>query len=180
MTPSVHDFLAADHARFDGLVAVALAADGLDLAAYEQFRAGLLRHIGMEEKILLPAAKRARGGTALPAARLLRHDHSALAALLVPTPTRALLERIRAVLALHNPLEEGADGVYAACERLAGPDADALLAQLRATPPVPVAAHFDGPRAFEAIERLLYAAGDARGDGTLFLRTLPAHDPCRQ
>ena len=86
MTPTVHDFLAADHARLDGLVAVALAADGLDLAAYEQFRAGLLRHIGMEEKILLPAAKRARGGTALPAARLLRHDHSALAALLVPTP----------------------------------------------------------------------------------------------
>ena len=53
---SLHDFLAADHVRLDGLLTVARAGDRIDADAYEQFRAGLLRHIGMEEKILLPAA----------------------------------------------------------------------------------------------------------------------------
>jgi hypothetical protein len=28
--------------------------DNFDMSAYAQFRAGLLKHIGMEEKILLP------------------------------------------------------------------------------------------------------------------------------
>jgi hypothetical protein len=33
----------------------------IDAAAYAEFRTGLLNHIGMEEKILLPAAPQARG-----------------------------------------------------------------------------------------------------------------------
>jgi hypothetical protein len=40
----------------------------------------------MEERVLIPAARRARGGAALPVARLLRLDHGAIAALLVPPP----------------------------------------------------------------------------------------------
>jgi hypothetical protein len=41
----------------------------------------------MEEKVLLPAAQKARGGEPLQIAAKLRLDHGALAALLVPTPT---------------------------------------------------------------------------------------------
>src|SRR6185295_2002294 len=110
------------------------------------FRQGLLRHIGMEEKILLPAAHRVRDGEPLPIAAQLRLDHGAIAALLVPTPTPTIVAALRAILARHNGLEEGAEGVYARCERLAGNDAETLLAELRATPEVPVAPHDDGPR----------------------------------
>src|SRR5262245_30995230 len=70
--------LGDDHARLAGLLARAAA----DPAAYAAFRRGLLRHIAMEEKILLPTAQRARGGKPLPLAGRLRLDHGALAALL--------------------------------------------------------------------------------------------------
>ena len=154
----IRRFLEEDHQRLDHLLHLAAT----DAAAYEQFRAGLLRHIGMEEKLLLPLAKRLRGGEPLAEARILRADHSALAAMLVPTPTPQLLDQIAALLQRHNPIEEGAAGVYAACEALAGAEADDLLQRLMTAPAVPVAPHFDGPRAFASIERLLRAADDAR------------------
>jgi hypothetical protein len=52
----VASFLAGDHVRLDALLRRATAPRAIDEAAYAEFRAGLLRHIGMEEKILLPAA----------------------------------------------------------------------------------------------------------------------------
>jgi len=58
-------------------------------AAYAEFRAGLLKHIALEEKILLPAAQRLNGANPLPIAAKPRLNHGALAALLVPTPTLA-------------------------------------------------------------------------------------------
>jgi hypothetical protein len=107
----------------------------------------------------LPTAKRLRGGRPLPAARQLRLDHAALAALLVPTPTPATVERLRALLDVHNALEEGDDGVYAQCERLAHTEADSLLRDLENARPVKLAPYQDGPRAIASIERLLRAAG---------------------
>lgn len=151
-------FLADDHARLDELLRQAMADPrALDLEAYRRFRGGLLRHIGMEEKVLLPDARRRRGGEPLPAARRLRADHSALAALLVPTPTRALLEVVREVLDEHNRIEEEPGGVYDACEALAGDEAALVLARLRAAPEVRQAPHFDGPLAHEHIASLLAA-----------------------
>ena len=40
--------------------------------------------------------------------------------------------------------------MYECCERLAGAEAEALLAQLRAAPEVPVAPHADGPVVMDA------------------------------
>jgi hemerythrin HHE cation binding domain-containing protein len=156
----VYRLLVDDHARLDGLLARATAhGDEIAGAEFAAFRRGLLRHIGMEEKILLPAARRARGGVPLPEAARLRLDHGALAALLVPSPTPAVVTAIRAVLARHNPLEEGPDGVYATCERIVGEDAGALLAELRAAPEVPVAPHVDSQRVMESARRALARAG---------------------
>lgn len=153
-------YLIADHRRLDALLQRATADPAhFDGVAYAQFRAGLLRHIGMEEKILLPAAQRLRGGEPLPVAARLRLDHGALAALLVPTPTPAIVATLRRILSAHNPLEEGPDGVYAACEHLAAAESSALLAQLQSAPPVPVAAHSDGPRIMDATRRALARAG---------------------
>jgi hypothetical protein len=62
-------FLAGDHARLDGLLRRAMTkASMIDRAAYAEFRAGLLKHISLEEKILLPAAQRWQGGDPLPMA----------------------------------------------------------------------------------------------------------------
>jgi hypothetical protein len=156
----IHRFLAADHARLEALLTRATAdRAAVGAADYAEFRKGLLRHIGMEEKILLPAAQRARGGVPLPLAAKLRLDHGAIAALLVPTPTPPIVAALRAILAPHDALEEGPEGVYANCERLLGQDAEALLAELRAAPEVPVAAHVDGPRIMDAARRALARAG---------------------
>ena len=92
MSGALISFLAGDHIRLDGLLERAMTAGGaVDHVAYAEFRAGLLRHISLEEKLLLPAAQRWRGGAPLPIAAKLRLDHGALAALLVPTPTPAII-----------------------------------------------------------------------------------------
>src|SRR5262245_61918819 len=116
-------FLAGDHARLDGLLRRAMTAGGaVDRAAYAGFRAGLLQHVSLKEKILLSAAQRWQGGDPLPLAAKLQLDHGDLAALLVPTP--ATFAAICTVLAAHNVLlEEGPGGVYERCEELAGTEA---------------------------------------------------------
>jgi hypothetical protein len=153
-------YLADDHMRLDAL----LTRGTSDPSAYAEFRRGLLRHIGMEEKLLLPAAQRAKGGEPLPAAARLRLDHGALAALLVPTPTPAIRAALRGILARHNALEEGPDGIYAACERLAGDDSATLLAALRAFPEVSVNPHVDSDLVEGATRRALARAGYALED----------------
>ena len=135
----------------------------IDGESYRAFRGGLLRHIAMEEKVLLPEARRRRGGEPLAVAKQLRADHSALAALLVPTPTHDIIATIRKVLVEHNPLEEGPGGLYAVCEQLVGAELDALVLRVQRTPEVPLAAHFDGPRAYASIESLLKARAAFHG-----------------
>jgi hypothetical protein len=57
------DFIADDHVRLAGLLQQAKAdPETIDYGTYAEFRAGLLKHIAIEEKILLPAARRLRGG----------------------------------------------------------------------------------------------------------------------
>jgi len=158
MAGAVHRFLSDDHARLDALLERAIAdPTAIDIEAYTAFRGGLLRHIAMEEKVLLPEAKRIRGGEPLPIAARLREDHAVLASLLVPTPTREILALVREVLVEHNDLEERAGGMYETCETLVDTEVDALQARLAATPEVPLARHFDGPRVHEHIAELLRA-----------------------
>lgn len=150
----LHALLADDHARLDQLLTRALANDQ---AAYDEFRAGLLRHIAIEEKVLFADARVRRGGAPLPIVRQLHADHAALASLLVPSPTRALLEDICMILNEHNPLEEDEGGLYDTCEQLAGTDLEAVLARIHAIAPVRVSAHMDEPRIHDHIARMLVA-----------------------
>jgi hypothetical protein len=57
-----------------------------------------------------------------------------LTALLVPSPTAAVVAAIRAILKAHNPVEEDPGGIYDQCEELAGAEADSILQQLQAAP----------------------------------------------
>jgi hypothetical protein len=154
----IHRYLTADHVRLRALLERATASPSrIDRSAYDEFRPGLLRHIAMEEKVLFRAARERRGGRPLPVTEPLHADHAALASLLVPSPTHALLGVIRDLLLEHDPLEEGPDGLYAECERLAGADVEAWIARMRAVPPVRVSRHVDGPRIHEHIARMLAA-----------------------
>jgi hypothetical protein len=160
MSGPIHRFLTDDHRRLDALLDRATAVpERIDHAAYAEFRAGLLKHIGMEEKILLPAAQRRRGGEPLPIAASLRLQHGAIAALLVPTPTPGVVGTLRVVLDGHNPLEEGPGGLYEICEKVATNEVDALLADLSGAPEVPVALHVDGPKVLAAVRRSLARIG---------------------
>jgi len=160
MPGPVYRYLSEDHARLDALLNRILAISGeIDRIAEAEFRAGLLKHISMEEKILLLDAQRRRGGEPLPVAAKLRADHGAIAALLVPTPTPQTVAALRSILAGHNAIEEGPGGMYETCEQLAGAEVDDLHARLRAAPEVPAAAHVDGPNILAATRRALLRAG---------------------
>jgi Hemerythrin HHE cation binding domain len=156
----ITEFLLADHQRLEGLLQLAVARiDQVDRQIYDQFRAGLLRHIGMEEKILLPAAQRLRGGNPLPMASKLRLDHGAIAALLMPTPTAAIVAKLRQILKHHNGVEEGAGGLYDLCDELAGPESSELLAKLQAAGEITVMPTNDSPAVLNAVGRSVERAG---------------------
>ena len=133
--------------------------DVIDMSAYGEFREGLLRHIGMEEKILLRAAQIANGGEPINSAARLHLDHGALAALLVLTPTPSIIAAIRTILERHNPVEEGPGGAYEECERLLGLDVDEVLLRLQGAPRVPVAKFADSSISFESALNALQRAG---------------------
>ena len=150
-------YLAADHARLGELLARA-TAHGVDPEAFRAFRGGLLRHIGIEEKLLFRALERQRGAPHPQAARLHR-DHSAIASLLVPTPTPAIVAALGAVLGPHDEAEEAPDGVYAAADALPAAAAAELLARMQAARDPPQSAYNDGPAAFRQIAHTMAAAG---------------------
>jgi hypothetical protein len=151
---TLHEYLTRDHERLDALLDASVRRDGtIDPAPYTQFRAGLLRHIGIEEKILFPSVRMERGRSAL--IEQLHRDHAALAALLVPPPSTTEVETIRAILAEHNPLEENDGGLYDIAEEIAGDALEALLVAAQGTPDVALAAHFDTTVTRRSIEQLL-------------------------
>ena len=81
---SIRQFLTDDHRRLDALLErTRECRTPEELAAYDEFRRGILKHIGIEEKILLAAAARLRGAPLEQAARL-RLDHGAIVSLLMP------------------------------------------------------------------------------------------------
>lgn len=165
---AIRTYLEDDHRLLSELLTHADAGGSLDLHAFEAFRARLLRHIGIEEKLLLATVREVLGQP-IERARRIRVDHGAIASLLVPTPDVALVGEIRALLVTHDALEEGGpdgEGVYAECDRVLGARADALAERARAFPVVPAARHFDGPNvvrtaaeALRGAERMRYLDG---------------------
>ena len=160
MGGSLHDFFASDHRRLEALLDKATAvAEGYDMQAYGEFRSGLLRHIKMEETILLPAAQKARGGVPLEIAGKIRLDHGALTALMVPPPSKAVISALLAILAEHDILEEQPGGMYEQLEELNQAELEELVERARNTPRVPLHPHKDEPFILEATRRALARAG---------------------
>lgn len=159
MPVSINEYLASDHERLDRLLHEAAAGDTIALEPYEEFRRGILRHIGIEERILFPAIAAAHGGSLSPDAGRLRLDHGAIVALLVPPPTHAIIRTLRHILGPHNALEEGEDGIYRVLDTLDGPNTAAVLAKMRAAGEVPVMPFNTKPDVIDATRRALARAG---------------------
>jgi hypothetical protein len=161
MASVLHDYLARDHDRLDLLLDAAVRDDdSIDEESWRELRRGLLRHIGIEEKILFLELRRRRGESEL--VRQLHRDHAALSALLVPPPSLGDIATIRAILELHNPLEEMPGGLYEIFEEASGAELAALMEKVRGYPEVPVAPYSDTPLLRETIDRLLQEADEGR------------------
>jgi hypothetical protein len=144
--PELRAWLARDHEEIIALSLDARAPDGIDTEAYERFRERLLRHIGIEERLLFPMVEHADAGPLVTAIDELRIDHAALVSLLVPTPDPVLAQEIAGLLELHDELEDRSGGIYDQCMALLDDDtADAILFEACECLPVQTAKYFDGP-----------------------------------
>jgi len=164
MADRLYRFLAEDHDRLATLLTELEQVD--DIASdprYIEFRQGLLRHIAMEEKVLLPFARERNAGVPLSVAARIRLDHGALAALLAPTPTAPIMATIRRILQAHNPIEEDRGGLYETIEGLAGTDLETLLDRVHSVREVKVAPHSDSPRALDSMREAVRRAGYGLG-----------------
>jgi hypothetical protein len=156
----IMSYLAYDHDRIEYLLKTAtVRLDEIDLEAYGKFRAALLRHIKMEERILFPAMASLNGKVNHADLERIRRDHGAIAALLVPPPTPRIISTLRSILYLHGIFEEKDGGVYRVCEDLAGSEVQNLAVRLMSAPAMPVAPHNDRPEVIAATRRALARAG---------------------
>lgn len=155
----ITEFLEKDHRRLDGLLQKAGAKPGaVDREPFGLFREGILRHIGIEEKILIPALE-GLPGAPVELALKMRLDHAAIANLMMPEPTTEILAALVAVLTPHNELEEEPGGFYDACDALLTGRACEIVAAMRAAPAVPLRDYSKRPEALEAAKRAMSRAG---------------------
>lgn len=160
MPSQLYRFFTNDHRRLEDLLDRATANPAkIDAELYARFRAGLLKHISMEEKILFPAAQKHHGGEPLSIAAKLRLDHGAIAALLVPPPSRSIIAALRAILQQHDLLEESPGGAYEICGQFIGDDMDSLMDMIRKAPDVPPNPYNLNPNVLDATRRALARAG---------------------
>lgn len=153
-------YLADDHDRLDRAFQRAVAGPGtVDEEAYREFRQGLLRHIGIEEKILIPLLQPHLDDHGRAMLERIRADHSAIVALLVPPPTRAVVHALHRILDQHNVLEEQNGGFYALAERLDDAAMKDLEERIRNAPQVRSLPNNPDPRVLDATRRALERAG---------------------
>lgn len=134
----IHRALTDDHERLDALLAHALLPDGsIDDEAYQEFRSGLARHVGIEEKIVVYEARRVPG-VVIEGFEQMRADHARLIALLVPPPDAELVHRLQELLGPHDRLEEEPGGIYDACDAALRDRMDEVLDRIAKAPEVPM------------------------------------------
>jgi hypothetical protein len=154
------EYLSKDHDRLDELLTRSTAKPGvIDMEAYSEFRKGILRHISMEEKIVLPAIARWQGGRKAALAERLRLDHGAIVSLLVPPPSPSIVLTLRSIFAVHNPLEEQNGGLYELLDSMAGSETEEVLRELQSAPAVAVLPHNEKPDAMETTRLAVERAG---------------------
>ncbi|MEW6434776.1 MAG: hemerythrin domain-containing protein [Myxococcota bacterium] len=162
MPSRVTRLLAAEHADSQAKLRACVGPDdAVDLRRFDDFRHALLRHIAIEEKVLMPALTKALGRPPL-FQNGLRKDHAGVAALCVPTPTREWVEDLRELLEHHQRVEEAPGGFYALVDHHLG--GDPLLLDAVATFPALTLPEFvRGPKVRDLLHEVLALTGITDG-----------------
>ncbi len=154
--------MSQDHSKLDELLEKALKTrEGILSAPFWAFREGLLRHIGIEETILLPSLINP-SDEVKSLAQQLRLEHGALTNLLVPEPTREIVKALQIILAPHNVREESAGGFYSFVDALPDTRVKDLLRRISEAPYPPLRPYSKRPQALEAAKRAMQRAGYVR------------------
>lgn len=160
MPTSLSAYLASDHDRMDNFLQQALTESGdINLTAYNEFRQGLLRHIGIEEKILIPALQPFFNERMKQILIQIKADHSLIVALLVPPPSRGIVAALRMILEKHNWLEEANGGFYEFSEQFDVQTISQLEEKIRTAPEVKSLPNNPDPKVLAATRRALERAG---------------------
>jgi len=155
-TPSA--YLSHDHRYIDRLFERALQHDTVDMLLYTKFRIRLLRHIAIEEQLVLPVIRKHLPG-GFPMETQLRLEHGALAALLVPPPDTDVTDVLACLLRKHNALEEAHGTLYELLDNCARLEDDDVTAAIRNHPEPPLSRFINNPMALEPAKRALDRAG---------------------
>lgn len=162
MPSRVTRLLAAEHAESQAKLRACVGPDGtVDLKRFDEFRHALLRHIAIEEKVLMPALTKALGKPPL-FQNGLRKDHAGVAALCVPTPTREWVEDLRELLEHHQRVEEATGGFYALVDHHLGGD-PLLLDEVASFPALTLPDFVRGPKVRELLQEVLALTGITDG-----------------
>lgn len=160
---ALREWLVNDHDEIDVLLRKARAPEGFDLEAFGRFRERLLRHIGVEERLLFCAIERCNAGELPAVVSEVQIEHAALTSLLVPTPDYVLAEEIAGLLEHHTNLEEYPEGIYDQCLALLDEEAaDDVFCDACASRPVATAKYFDGPGTVRTADAALEKARRSR------------------
>jgi hypothetical protein len=151
----------SDHRRIEESLSRALKGPTLDEGCYREFREVLLRHIGIEERVLLCGLKAARIDFAQ--AKAIHREHAAMGALLAAVPDTSLARELERLLVGHIDLEESPEGLFALCR--SGLSAQVLVVEAHAYPAVKPAPWSHArwmPRTVEAALALVDGQGPER------------------
>jgi hypothetical protein len=153
-------FLEQDHALLGARLRETLRPGGaVDLPAFDVFRHGLLRHITIEERVLMPALLAALGHPPV-FQNGLRMDHAGFATLCVTTPCHEWVEDLADLLEHHQRVEEEPGGFYDLVDAYVA-DEGAVRAAIARLPPLRLPPVESGPRVRELLARVLYEVGVA-------------------
>jgi hypothetical protein len=152
------EYLTQAHVSIKQLLEESLNVRGVNHARYEEFRAELLQHIGVEEHIVLPLVEE-RSPQRFFALRQIRLEHKAIAVLLALPPTGEIITVLKNLLLKHDFLEETPDTLYDVLDKCSLDDGPALLTQMQEYSSQPLSDIINTPPTLDDARRAVYSAG---------------------
>ncbi len=149
-----------EHLALAAQLRAATGAGGeVDLEAWTSFRKALVRHLAIEERIIVPMLEARRAPELLATRSELAHDHAALMTLLVPAPNPIWLTDLAERLAHHVAAEEGPGGLYELLDRHLASSARELLEAARSLRTIELGPPAEGAATGVAVSLALAAVG---------------------
>jgi len=152
------EFLTQTHEQLRDLLSKSLSIQGVQIEHYETFRTELLKHIGVEEHIVLPLVEE-RSPQRFFALRQIRLEHKAIGVLLALPPTGEIITVLRNLLKKHDFLEETPDTLYDILDECCVADQPELLERIKDYPGLPLSEIVSGTPTIDDAKRAIYSAG---------------------